>query len=232
MLPICLGEATKVAGDILAGRKCYRFSVALGERTATGDAEGAVIEALPVPPLSAAHVEAVLQRFLGAQRAGAADVFRPQARRTAAVPAGTGGRERASAQPRQIEIFEPDARRAHAHAAGSGGPVLQGHVRAGAGRGDRRALGTCGHVSSLRRRYVEPFAGHTLHTLESLQALAQRGAPPPLLPIDAALMHLPAFRLSDADTRRLLQGQRVAGGAGAAGTRAPLRTGWRISRSR
>jgi tRNA pseudouridine55 synthase len=40
MLPICLEEATKIAGDILAGRKCYRFSIGLGTRTATGDAEG------------------------------------------------------------------------------------------------------------------------------------------------------------------------------------------------
>ena len=37
MLPICLGEATKVAGDILSGRKRYRFTIALGTRTATGD---------------------------------------------------------------------------------------------------------------------------------------------------------------------------------------------------
>src|SRR5215470_5389143 len=43
MLPICLGEATKIAGDILAGAKRYRFSVALGARTATGDVEGPVV---------------------------------------------------------------------------------------------------------------------------------------------------------------------------------------------
>src|SRR4029077_20345423 len=65
MLPICLGEATKVAGDILAGRKCYSFSVALGSGTATGDAEGGGTHARPVPRVSAAHVTAVLQRFLG-----------------------------------------------------------------------------------------------------------------------------------------------------------------------
>ncbi|MFM7799716.1 MAG: tRNA pseudouridine(55) synthase TruB, partial [Planctomycetota bacterium] len=42
MLPICIGEATKVAGEILEGRKVYRFTVALGARTATGDVEGEV----------------------------------------------------------------------------------------------------------------------------------------------------------------------------------------------
>ncbi|MCS6947966.1 MAG: tRNA pseudouridine(55) synthase TruB, partial [Steroidobacteraceae bacterium] len=68
MLPICLGEATKIAGAILAGEKCYRFTLALGERTTTGDAEGAVVERCDVPPLDPDAVVAVLARFVGPQR--------------------------------------------------------------------------------------------------------------------------------------------------------------------
>ena len=48
-----------------------------------------------------------------------------------------------------------------------------------------------------------------MHTLESLEALAPH-AERALLPIDSALAHLPAFRLSNADTQRVLRGQRVA----------------------
>src|SRR5215469_17591264 len=59
MLPICLGEATKIAGDILSGRKLYRFTVALGTRTATGDTEGAVVETAAVPDLDRDSVEQV-----------------------------------------------------------------------------------------------------------------------------------------------------------------------------
>src|SRR5256884_7948948 len=59
MLPLCLGEATKIAGEILAARKRYRFTLSLGERTATGDAEGAVTASAPVPPLERGAVEAV-----------------------------------------------------------------------------------------------------------------------------------------------------------------------------
>ncbi len=44
MLPICIGEATKLAGALLAGAKCYIVQVRLGERTDTGDAEGQIIE--------------------------------------------------------------------------------------------------------------------------------------------------------------------------------------------
>src|ERR1700683_3705159 len=68
MLPICLGEATKLAGEMLALRKCYQFGVQLGERSETGDAEGAIVERCPVPALTPDAVEAVLARFHGAQQ--------------------------------------------------------------------------------------------------------------------------------------------------------------------
>jgi len=65
MLPICLGEATKVAGHLLEGDKEYEFTAQFGERTATGDTEGEVVERCPVPEdLGAALVTAVA-RYLG-----------------------------------------------------------------------------------------------------------------------------------------------------------------------
>src|ERR1700722_10302766 len=67
MLPICLGEATKIAGDVLAGRKCYRFTIGLGARTATGDMEGAVVETAPLPAFDPVVMESVLRRFIGLQ---------------------------------------------------------------------------------------------------------------------------------------------------------------------
>src|SRR5690349_22721772 len=67
MLPICLGEATKIAGDILSGRKMYEFTVALGTRTSTGDTEGGVVESAPVPEFDEARLDGVLAGFLGHQ---------------------------------------------------------------------------------------------------------------------------------------------------------------------
>src|SRR5579862_4888858 len=49
MLPICFGEATKVSQFLLDSDKCYQVEATLGVKTATGDAEGAVIETKPVP---------------------------------------------------------------------------------------------------------------------------------------------------------------------------------------
>ena len=70
------------------------------------------------------------------------------------------------------------------------------------------ALGTCGHVQSLRREYVEPFAEQPMQTLEELAAAGARGLPAALLPIDWPLQHLPALRMSGPDAQRLARGQR------------------------
>src|SRR5580693_9469867 len=90
MLPICLGEATKVAGEILAGRKCYRLTVVLGNTTTTGDAEGTQLASALVPPLDAAAVSAVLQRFLGVseQVPPMYSALKPACRVVAGAPAG------------------------------------------------------------------------------------------------------------------------------------------------
>jgi tRNA pseudouridine55 synthase len=71
------------------------------------------------------------------------------------------------------------------------------------------ALGTLGHVSALRRLYVEPFEHEPMHTLEALTQLVAQGSTPALLPADWPLQGLPAVRLAAAETRRLLQGQRI-----------------------
>src|SRR4051794_39372164 len=68
MLPICVGEATKVAGSLLAGAKGYTVEVRLGERTDTGDAEGQIVERQPVPSIDEPALAAVLQSLLGPQQ--------------------------------------------------------------------------------------------------------------------------------------------------------------------
>ena len=65
LLPVCLGQATKVCGLLLDANKTYVVTVVLGERTATGDREGEVVERLPVPELNEAAIRAVASRFLG-----------------------------------------------------------------------------------------------------------------------------------------------------------------------
>ena len=65
VLPIALGEATKLAGRMLDASKRYDFTIRFGEETDTLDAQGQVVETSAVRP-SPADVEAVLARFTGA----------------------------------------------------------------------------------------------------------------------------------------------------------------------
>ena len=48
LLPLCLGEATKFAGELLDANKSYRATLKLGETTDTADAEGQVLQTRPV----------------------------------------------------------------------------------------------------------------------------------------------------------------------------------------
>ncbi len=209
MLPICLGEATKIAGDILAGAKRYRFSIALGSRTATADAEGEVTARAAVPVLTRAGVEAVLEGFVGprmqvppmysALKQGGQPLYRlARAGRTV---------ERA---PRAVELYDLkliglEAGSLEVETSCSKGTyvrVLAEEIAA--------ALGTVGHVSALRRLSVEPFDAEPMQTLESLERTCAAGGAARLLPADYPLRHLPAVQLTAADAALLRKGQTVA----------------------
>ena len=64
VLPIALGEATKLAGRMLDATKAYDFTIRFGEETDTLDAEGEVVAASNVRP-TIEQIEAVLPRFTG-----------------------------------------------------------------------------------------------------------------------------------------------------------------------
>jgi tRNA pseudouridine55 synthase len=219
MLPICLGEATKIAGDILSGRKRYRFTIALGERTATGDVEGGVVETLPVPSFDDVTLEAALQRFRG---------------RTTQIPPMYSAIKRdgqplyklaragleVERQPRDIEITElrviarDVGLTGRDRAASTVGLELEALCSKGTyirvlAEDIAKALGTCGHVAQLRRLSVEPFESAAMQTLDAVTAQAERGGPPALIAPDLAIPHLPAVRLSVASTARVTHGQAV-----------------------
>ena len=84
LLALTFGEATKFSADLLDADKSYRATLKLGVTTTTGDADGEVSATAPVA-VSDAVIDAVLVRFTGTHRAGAADVFGSEARRAAVV---------------------------------------------------------------------------------------------------------------------------------------------------
>ena len=65
MLPICLGEATKISAFLLDADKTYRFKCKLGEKTATGDAEGKVIDRRPYEHITLQDIKKHLPELTG-----------------------------------------------------------------------------------------------------------------------------------------------------------------------
>jgi tRNA pseudouridine55 synthase len=206
MLPICLGEATKLAGEMLAGRKCYEFTLELGARTATGDREGEVVERTDVPQLTSAAITEALAGFHGAQPQipPMYSALKREGRPLYQLARAGIEVERA---PRQIQIDRLELlgredtrlRLTLLCSKGTYVRVLAEDIA--------RALGSCGHVIELRRCYVEPFGSTPMQTLEVLEQAHEQGGAVPLIAADQALPHMPSVRVPAAAALRLRQGQ-------------------------
>ncbi len=212
LLPICLGEATKISGFLLGADKHYLVTVRLGVRTATGDTEGEVLETRPVPPLDPEDVEPVLERFRGEieQIPPMYSAVKHQGERLYRLARKGVEVER---HPRRVTIRE-------LRLVALRPEELELEVRCSKGTYIRtlaedigEALGCGGHVSALRRLGVEPFDEPEMVPLETLRERAAEGGPGALdaflLPVEAALAGWPAVRL-DADLAYYVrQGQPV-----------------------
>jgi len=208
MLPLCLGEATKIAGEILSSRKHYRFTVALGARTATGDREGPVVEEAQVPPRWQDGLQAALQGFLGPGRQ-VPPMYSALKRDGQPLYRLARAGVTVERDPRDIEIFELQV-------VSQTDVTVELDVLCSKGTYVRtlaediaRALGTCGHVAALRRSWVEPFEAEPMLTLEAVTQACEQGAGPQLLPADRPLAHLHEVALEGWQSDRIGHGQEV-----------------------
>ncbi|MCK7593285.1 tRNA pseudouridine(55) synthase TruB [Pseudomarimonas salicorniae] len=208
LLPICFGEATKIAGLLLGSRKAYRVEARLGVTTDTEDADGEAVLERPVPALSKADVETRLPPLTGTilQRPPAYSALKRDG-----VPAYRRARagEDFELEPRQVEVHGIQLLRLD-------GELLELEVECGSGTYIRslvrdlgEALGCGAHVTALRRLWVEPFRAPVMHTLESLAAADPAERPTFLLPLESGLRHLPGLSVDAERAVRLRQGQRV-----------------------
>ena len=208
MLPICLDEATKIAGEILSSRKRYRFAIALGARTATGDVEGEVIERMAVPPLAPGMLEAALAGLRGAQRQVPPmySALKRDGRPLYELARAGVSVERAA---RPIEIYALTLLQAQAQRLELTVECAKGTYVRVLAEDIARALGTCGHVVLLRREWVAPFECEPMQTLEALETTGADARAGALLAPDRPLGHLPAVPLDAARAERVRHGQAV-----------------------
>lgn len=205
MLPICIGEATKVAGALLAGTKGYTVEMRLGERTDTGDTEGQIIERQSVPIINESVLAPALEALRGPQQQVppmySALKLNGQPLYKLARQGLSVERTARSIDIYALELLDYTALTVRLRVECSKGTYIRTLVeQLGA------SLGSCAHVIALRREFVEPFRGEPMHTLEQLQASP---AGPALLAADRAVAHLPSLHLSLAQTRAILFGQAI-----------------------
>jgi tRNA pseudouridine55 synthase len=205
MLPVCLGEATKVAGYLLEGDKAYAFTACFGARRSTGDLEGEVVEEAAVPENLVAALTAALPAFTGM-----ISQIPPMysALKRDGQPLYKLARQGLEVErpPREVVIHSLEL----VTVAGAEASL---RVRCSKGTYIRtlaedlaRAVGSCAHLTALRRTSAGPFSGTAMVTLEAVEA-DPCGAP--LLAPDTALAHLPEVSLDGEGARRLRLGQTV-----------------------
>ena len=217
VLPIALGEATKLCGRMLDASKVYAFTVRFGAETDTLDLEGKVVAESAHRP-SRAEAEAVLGRFTGA-----IDQVPP------AYSALMVDGERAYDRARAGKSVELKPRRVTVHALGINASsslpaasiledimieavVSKGTYIRSLARDIARALGTVGHVTMLRRLRAGPFELSHAISLDKLNEIG-KGAPLEnvILPLEAGLVDIPALDLGPEQARAVRQGRVLAG---------------------
>lgn len=206
VLPIALGEATKLAGRMLDASKIYEFTIRFGEETDTLDTEGEVIERSDLRP-NLAEIESVLSRFTGSieQAPPAYSAIKIDGKR--AYDRARAGEE-VEMKVRKVEIFALEL-----GAFNESDATLTAHVSKGTyirslARDVAHALGTVGHVTYLRRIKAGPFHQNQAISLDKLEDLG-KGAPLQdlILPLGAGLDDIPALKLDSVSAQAVRQGR-------------------------
>ncbi len=222
LLVVLFGEATKFASFLLDEDKEYLATLKLGERTATGDAEGGVVERKIVPGDVEERIPSVLARFKGE-----IDQVPPMysALKRGGVPLYTLARrgESVERKPRRVKILDLELKSYRE-------PLLELRVRCSKGTYVRtlaedlgEALGTVAHLAALRRTASGRFHVERALTPEALEALGAQERQARLVGLADLLAGLPRADLDAAAAGRFRNGQAVplAAAAGTCGVYGP-----------
>ena len=208
LLPLCFGEATKFAQDLLEADKTYQAVVHLGLTTTTGDTEGEVVETRDVS-VTQGQIEAVLQQFRGpiAQIPPMYSALKRDGKPLYEYARAGLTLERA-ARPVTIHVLEFIAYEA---------PYLALRVTCSKGTYIRvlgedigAALGCGAHLQALRRTRVGDLTIDSAQTLDTLSGLSEIERRALLAPVDTLLSSFPSLILTDDLAKRFLQGQRLS----------------------
>ena len=207
LLPLCFGEATKYASDLLDADKSYEAKVHLGVMTSTGDIEGEVLGTREVN-VSQDQIETVLSRFMGpiSQIPPMYSALKRDGKPLYVYAREGITLERAAREVliHQIELLEFD------------GILLRLRVRCSKGTYVRvlgedigKALGCGAHLTELRRTSIAHLSVADAVKLSALEDYTEPRSSL-LRPVDSLTSMLPAVQLNADLIRRFIHGQRLA----------------------
>jgi tRNA pseudouridine55 synthase len=226
VLPIALGEATKLCGRMLDASKAYDFTISFGEETDTLDAEGEAVATSAVRP-TLDRIEAVLPRFTGEieqvppaysalkiggkaayARARAGEAVEMKARMVTVHSLRVSASQRETKESRTRRRGDAEELQDVTLSVA----VSKGTYIRSLARDIARALGTVGRLSYLRRTRAGPFGLEAAISLDFLQEAAKaRALTRTVLPLTAALDDIPALPVTPGQAQLLRHGQRLAG---------------------
>jgi tRNA pseudouridine55 synthase len=212
ILPIALGEATKAVAYAMDGEKKYLFTARWGEARSTDDAEGEVVDTSDKRP-TIVEIKSALPEFVGdiVQMPPAFSALKVNGKR--AYDLARAGQE-VELKPRTVTVsalnlvtrdLPPDETPDEVKFEVTCGKGT--YIRALA-RDLARRLGTCGHLSELRRTQVGSLGEEQAICLDKLESMVH-SAPPHtyLLPIATVLDDIPALAVTGFEADRLRCGQ-------------------------
>ena len=209
VLPICVGQGTRVAEYLSDSGKTYRAEIVFGVETDTYDSEGVVVRTGSVAGLTLAQIEQALERFTGQQmqlppRYSAIKLQGKPAYKLARIG------EDISLSPRPITIYRLEVidwlpPRLTLSIECSKGTYIRSLAH------DAGELLSCGaHLAALVRTRSGPFSLSESITLEQLADVFATGDDQKvarfLYPLDIALQSYPALRLDDASIEQVRHG--------------------------
>jgi tRNA pseudouridine55 synthase len=209
ILPIALGEATKLVSYMVEDDKVYLYTVTWGEERSTDDREGEVVATSDVRPVEE-QIRAILPKFTGTiqQKPPAFSAIKVAGQR--AYDLARAG-ETVELEARPVDVYELHLVESTPESATFRAICGRGTYVRSLARDMARELGTVGYVSHLVREAVGPF---TLQNAISLDFFTETQHNTPLesavLPIETVLDDIPVLAVNDQEAAKLRNGQKLS----------------------
>ncbi len=205
VLPICIGDGTKIAQFITEATKAYDATLKLGATTDTLDAEGKVLLTRPVPPLNRELIEAAFEKFRGPilQTPPMYSAVKIGGKRLYELARAGEEVERAA---RPVTVFELLLRDFSADEIKLSVTCSKGFFVRTLAAEIGEALGCGAHLCALRRTQSGPFALAQAIPLAELVAAGPELATARLVGLNDSLKDLPALQVTEAEANRVRHG--------------------------